>query len=258
MQKLNKPLSIVIFILFIGCGTSQFFKQTTFLKMEKTILKEEYPEQFFYWELDNTKQLWESELGETSYLNQYKDSLKMELGEEGLDKAIKNEQTQNIEKYHLEKATYRDTINALLVHNGTLGKIRKINYLEAQILNYQLKRFPLFSHPTEFHSFIATNENEQKIRIYFCSSDTEWPPKPKILIAQLEKDMEKGWKLKYHLHNHFCKKDKNYIGILAPSLADAQYFKMLAERFNLSKALITNGFHSVELDAAEFDQFESH
>lgn len=34
MQKLNKPLSIVIFILFMGCGASQFNKQTTLLETD--------------------------------------------------------------------------------------------------------------------------------------------------------------------------------------------------------------------------------
>jgi len=258
MKNKRLSINIVILAIFIGCGTNQFIQQTTFLSLKKTIMKEEYPEQFFYWDIDNSKQLWKPELGDVSYLNQYRDSLSMELGEEGLEQAIKNEQTQSIDKYLLHKGEYRDTINALLVHAGTLGKIRKINFLEAEILNYQLKRFPLFSHPTEFHGFIAMDEKEQKIRIYFCSSNTEWPPKAHILIEQLEKDMKKGWKLKYHLHNHYCKKDKNYIGILAPSLADAQYFKMLSERFNVHKALITNGFHTVELNHTEFHQFESH
>ena len=60
------------------------------------------------------------------------------------------------------------------------------------------------------------------------------------------------------MHNHYEDKETNYIGILAPSLADAQYYKMLSERFNISTALITNGFHTVEIDENQFDQFESH
>lgn len=251
---------ILIFILMmlIGCSSKKFVEQTTFLKLEKVMLKEEGFAQFFYLEIDDVKQLWELKLGEVNSLYKYRDSLRVALGAYGLEQAIKKEETQKLEKEIIEAAKDGDRKNALLVHTGTLGKIRKINFLEAQILNYQVSRFPMLSHPTEFHGFIANHKEEQKVRIYFCSSDRGWPPKPNILIDQLEKDMENGWELKYHLHNHYCDKDNNYIGILAPSLADAQYFKMLVERFNLRKALITNGFHTVELDPNELYKFESH
>ena len=257
MENIMLLIGLICIILF-GCNKKQTMEQTSFLKMEKVMLKEEKSAQFFYWEIDQSKQLWEFELGEVNYLDKYKDSLKMELGDSELEQAIRNEETQNLEAELVQTAENRDRTNALLVHTGILGKIRKINFLEAEILNYQIQRFPLFSHPTEFHGFIATHEKDQRLRVYFASSDTEWPPKPEVIINQLEEDIKNGWKLKYHLHNHYCKKDKNYIGILAPSLADAQYFKMLSERFNLSKALITNGFHTVEIDHSEFVKFESH
>lgn len=61
-----------------------------------------------------------------------------------------------------------------------------------------------------------------------------------------------------HLHNHYEPESNHYIGILAPSLADAQYYKFLAQKFCLQKALITNGFHTVEIKSANFDQFDSH
>ena len=257
-MKTTILLCILTCFVLMGCSTKKNLEQASFLKMEKVILKEEFPAQFLYWDLENNKQLWETKLGDVSYLLKYRDSLKLVLGASVYEEAVKKEASQNLEKTLIASAEDGDRKNALLVHTGTLGELRKINFLEAQILNYQIKRFPLLSHPTEFHGFIAMHENEQKIRIYFCSSDTEWPPKPQILIEQLEKDIKEGWRLKYHLHNHYCKEDKNYVGILAPSLADAQYFKMLAERFNVEKALITNGFHTVELQPSEFHRFESH
>jgi hypothetical protein len=116
----------------------------------------------------------------------------------------------------------------------------------------------MFSHPTEFHGFLAKNDQEKKIRVYFASSDTEWPPKPTVIIAALEKEMDRGWRLAGHLHNHYCKKVDDYIGILAPSLADAQYYKYLKEKFNIDKAFITNGFHTVEINKNDFEKLESH
>ncbi len=171
-------------------------------------------------------------MGEVKELYTYRDSLKLKLGVENYEATIQKESTQSLSKSLIGAAQNGDRINAMLVHTGSVGEIRKINFLESQILNYQIKRFPLLGHPTKFHAFIALNEGLGQIRIYFASSDTQWPPKPKILIEELQKEIRQGWKLKYNLHNHYELESNNYLGILAPSLADAQYFKMLSERFN--------------------------
>ena len=257
-MKTSKMLSLFLAVLFIGCASNNFIKQTSFLSLEKVILKEEGPEQFLYWEIENAKSLWATELGSVAALVAYQDSLSRALGPDQFKQAVAKEETQALPKTIIATAENGDRKNALLVHSGSLGKIRKINFLEAQVLNYQMERYPMFSQPTEFHGFIATHEEQQKLRVYFGASDTEWPPHPDALIEQLEKDRKQGWTLTYHLHNHYCKQDKDYIGILAPSLADAQYFKMLAERFQVKKTLITNGFHTVELEPREFYKFAAH
>jgi len=257
MKKLVASI-ILLAVLIQGC---KILKQQQFKPVEwteKVMLKKEGQEEFFYWELKDENILWGFELDEIRGLNKYKDSLVLELGNEKLESALEKETTQNLKKSLIEKEVDRDRINALLVHTGSIGRIRKINYLESEILNYQINRFPMFSHPTEFHGFIMKNEKEGKIRVYFASSDTEWPPKPGVIIDELEKEINRGWKLIGHLHNHFCKKDKDYVGILAPSLADAQYYKWLKADFKLEKALITNGFHTVEIESKDFEKFESH
>jgi len=225
---------------------------------QKVSLKEDYPEEFFYWELDNSESLWKHNLHNVPALMAYADTLKQTLGEKLFEEAIQKEADENLDIQLVEGEENGDRINAILVHSGHIGKIKKINYLESQILNYQLERFPLFSHPTEFHGFIIQNDSLNKIRVYFGASDTEWPPRPKILVDEVQKELNDGWKMIRHLHNHYCKADENYIGILAPSLADAQYFKMLKDRFQLDKATITNGFHTVEIDSSDFEKFESH
>ena len=114
--------------MLIGCSSKKFVEQTTFLKLEKVMLQEEGFAQFFYWEIDDVKQLWELELGEVNSLYKYRDSLRVALGAYGLEQAIKKEETQKLEKEIIEAAKDGDRKNALLVHMGTLGKIRKINF----------------------------------------------------------------------------------------------------------------------------------
>ncbi len=215
-------------------------------------------DQFIIWEIDNKASLWEFDLGEVKGIDTYRDSLIMKIGEERLMAAVQKESTQDMDHGSISEESDGDKINAHLVHSGESGLLRKINCLEAQLLNYQLMRYPLFSHPTEFHGFIGFNAELDKYRVYFAASDTEWPPKPRLLLDEIDKDLERGWQLKYHLHNHYSDASGDYIGILAPSMADAQYFKFLAEDYAIEKAFITNGFHTVVIEASEFNDFRSH
>ena len=250
--------TLILLLTIQGCIASNKLEMKSIEGVKKVILQKEGAEEFFYWEIEDEKGLWDFELGEVLALKAYKDSMRFALGEKLYDTEVKSESIQDLDTSLLEKVVNGDRINALLVHTGSVGKIRNINYLEAQILNYQIRRFPMFSKPTEFHAFIMRHADKEKIRVYFGASDTEWPPHPTVLIKEVKKEQSNGWTLIRHLHNHYCKKDKNYVGILAPSLADAQYFKMLKERFNVEKTLITNGINTVEIESNDFSDFESH
>jgi hypothetical protein len=129
--------------------------------------------------------------------------------------------------------------------------------LETQLLDYQINRYPLLSHPTEFHGFILLHDSLNLVRVYFAASDQPWPPKPNIILEAVKNDLKMGWTFKYHLHNHYEPKSNNYLGILAPSTTDAQYYSFLSEEYNLKKAIITNGFHTVEIQEEEFKKLKS-
>ena len=253
-----KRLIIILTIALAGCQTLNRMHTDLQTSKDKVMLKKEGPEEFFYWELKEDNSLWDLDIGNVPELFKYRDTLNLVLGTSVYKTAISKQSKQNMDTALLEQELDGDKINNLLVHSGSVGNIRKINFLESQILNYQMNRFPMFSFPTEFHVFITHNRKEEKIRVYFGASDTEWPPHPTIILDELKMDENKGWKLKYHLHNHYCKKEENYVGILAPSLADAQYYKMLKEKFRLEIALITNGFHTVQIKNEDFEKFESH
>jgi hypothetical protein len=212
---------------------------------------------FQYWSLKNEPFLWESMLGEVRDLEIFKDSLEDVLGKESFIETIKKESSQQTSFDTLDSEN-GDLFNSKLVHAGSAGKIRPINFLEAELLNYQLARYPLLSHPTEFQGFLLFNESKDSVKVYFAASDQPWPPKPAVILESIEKDLKQGWTLEYHLHNHYEPKTNNYLGILAPSLADAQFFSFLSEDYGLDKALITNGFHTVEIESKEFPKFKSH
>ncbi|UTW65478.1 hypothetical protein KFE94_12550 [bacterium SCSIO 12643] len=248
---------IVLTILFIGCDADTSMEDLLMKDVEKVMLSKEGPTEFFYFELKDRPEIWASNPDNIAAIQSYRDSVQHQLGSSKYAQTVHKESVQDLDSDRLKNAVNGDSINALLVHTGKIGSIRDMNFLESCLLNYQVSRFPLFSTPTEFHGFILSHKKTGIIRVYFGASDTEWPPQPRIILKELT-ELDHNWKLIYHLHNHYCKEDGDYVGILAPSLADAQYFKMLKEQFSLEKAIITNGFHTVEIDSSDFEKFESH
>ncbi len=249
---------LVFLILLSACFNKKSTLRFQAPQFEKRLVLQDGHAEFSVWEFEDQAILWTYTLGAVPHIDEYRDSLALVLGQEGLEKAIAVEADQSRDLALLEEEQNGADRNADLVHTGTVGHIRPINYLEAFILNYQLGRFPLLGHPTEFHGFIAKHPGKNLVRVYFAASDAPWPPKPRPVMDAMEDDLERGWKLVYHLHNHYCEEDKDYIGILAPSMPDAQYFKMLANRYDLQKALITNAYHTVEIEAKHFSRFDSH
>jgi len=248
-------LVFAITYLLTNCQNNKTEQLFSLKELAPVVLETKGKEIFQYWQLENKSLLWATDLGQVTALKSYRDSLEIVLGKESFDRAVKKEASQSNTADTLPSEN-GDLINARLVHSGRVGKIRAVNFLEAQLLNYQLSRYPLLSHPTEFHGFILTNDSLNQVRVYFAASDQPWPPKPTVILESIKMDLKQGWNLKYHLHNHYEPKINNYVGILAPSLADAQFFGFLSEDFNLGNALITNGFNSVEIARKEFAKFK--
>ncbi len=249
--KLFTGLCFTISVFIISCKSSVNEKQFSLKTLTTIVMKKNAAEIFQYWEFKNEAFLWDTNFIQPPNLKLYKDTLSKILGEEILKLTIHKLALQDI-FFKSINAINGDSINTQLIHSKTLGKIRPINYLEAQLLDYQINRYPLLSHPTEFHGFILLHDSLNIVRVYFAASNQPWPPKPTIILESLKNDLKMGWVFKYHLHNHYEPKSNNYLGILAPSMTDAQYYLFLSEEYKLQNALITNGFHTVEIKREDF------
>jgi len=249
-------LICVVTLLLTSWQNNKSIQSFSLKDLAPVVMEQNGNEIFQYWEFENKPLLWENEPGQVMALKSYSDSLEAILGAQSFRKAVQKEADQStpLDTLNLKNG---DLINARLVHSGSVGKIRAIRLLEAQILNYQLIRYPLLSHPTEFQGFILLNDSLNHVRVYFGASDQPWPPKPKVIMESIKKDLKQGWNLKYHLHNHYEPKSNNYVGILAPSVADAQFYGFLSQDYKLENALITNGFYTVEIKSQEFPKFRS-
>ena len=254
MNKRMKYLSglfLAVIIFIMSCHNNGKRQHLSLKTLPPLVIGKNGAEIFQYWEFRNDHFLWDTNFVQLPDLKLFKDSLNNILGKDTLKLIVQKLALQDI-SYKSVKTENGDSINTQLVHSKTLGKIRPINFLEAQLLDYQLSRYPLLSHPTEFHGFILLHDSLNLVRVYFAASDQPWPPKPKVILEAVKKDLKQGWTLKYHLHNHYEPKSNYYLGILAPSMTDAQYYLFLSEDYNLDCALITNGFHTVEIQREEF------
>lgn len=247
-------LFFLVLIFIIGCGTKE--QPITLNTLTPFILKKNGAEIFQFWELKNDPSLWDTDFVQPSSIKLYKDSVSKILGKDTFKLTLLALAFQD-NSYKSVDTKNGDTINDQLIHSKALGKIRPINYLEAQLLDYQLSRYPLLSHPTEFHGFILLHDSLNLVKVYFAASDQPWPPKPNVVLDAVKNDLKRGWTFKYHLHNHYEPKTNRYLGILAPSMTDAQFFLFLSEEYNLKQAIITNGFHTVEIEREEFQKLES-
>jgi len=243
--------------LLTNCQSNKKDESLSLKGITPVVIAKKGNEVFQYWEFANKPLTWMVNTAQVAELDSYKDSLETILGKNSFQSAVQKEAANNnpIDTMHSENG---DLINARLVHSGSVGIIRPMNSLEAQLLNYQLARYPLLSHPTEFHGFILLHDSLNLIRVYFAASDQPWPPKPTVILESIKNDLKLGWNLKYHMHNHYEPKTNSYVGILAPSMADAQFFAFLSEDFSLGNALITNGFYTVEINRNEFSKFKAH
>lgn len=230
--------------------------QVSLSEISPNVIQIEGASLFQYWEIDHESYLWDDGLGEVIYLNSYIDSVSKILEQHRFQSIL--EERETVLPSSIDSTLKESLGNEDLVKYGFAGRIATISFIESEILNYQLSRYPLLSHPTEFHGFILESIDKSKIRIYFASSDQPWPPKATPLISHIEKDLTNGWQLKYHLHNHYESENEGYIGKMSASLADVHYFKILRSRFNLTEARITNGFSTLILMSSDFDLLKSN
>lgn len=152
--------------------------------------------------------------------------------------------------------------NNRVIAEGAVGAVRPINCLEAAVFAYQAERFSMIDQPTEFHGVLVTSASGDRHRIYFAASAALFPPKPVQIMERVEADVAAGWTLSAHLHNHTWHFDSpdgedDTYGITAPSTPDVHYYRALRDGLGLQRALVTNGFDTVEIRADELDALEA-
>lgn len=154
----------------------------------------------------------------------------------------------------------REQRNNELARSGRVGRIRPIHCLEALLFAYQHNRYSQLTHPTEFLASILRKRvgDEMHLRVQFAGGGDMLPPKSLYGIDRIEQAIADGWVLWVVLHNHTVKEHQGrpWLSAPVPSTSDVDISRSVARDLGLRQVRVTNGFYTIEVDAAELGELQ--
>jgi len=152
-----------------------------------------------------------------------------------------------------------------LVISGQAGAIERATCLENLLIAEHTARFPLKQYPSEFMAFVLRDATYgSRLRIYFSSGDgksTNYGPPVSIeILSAVERDIEQGWIVLFHLHNHpfMLNALPDFLGgTVVPSDGDLQAYELWSQIYFLREARITNGFSTIRIADTDLKMLES-
>lgn len=138
--------------------------------------------------------------------------------------------------------------------SGSVGRLRPVSCLESFLHDNHLRRF---SGETEFAAYVLTRKGSRDAVVLVLSQRTDGVSMNDFLWEILKKHRHQGWKVAMHLHNHpffFNNPYGDIAGTVLPSAPDLETYVEGRRSFGLESAVVTNGFDSFELSAAEFSR----
>lgn len=168
--------------------------------------------------------------------------------------------------FRAELPIYRRILRKPSFFRPPLGNIQEAGCLETLLLSKHLNRHPEQSRPTEFFALVLEKirPGDPTLRIYFASGGESSAPPLDLVLKELKDDLRDGWRMRAHLHNHFVELERletlgfgsgdpvDIAGTLIPSQADRRSFLSWKERFGLKEGWITNGLHTLRIQAGQF------
>jgi hypothetical protein len=201
-----------------------------------------------YWLVENRPQFYESTLPSSPPLLAFR---------ERINASIDVEPSAVLER-QLPYVSGGDAENVRRVLRSA-GSIRTMNCLEALLLATQAERSTsqgrsMYTHPTEFSSYVLRRGN--LLKIWHYTVDQPGIRGLVVLHDPLMADVQQGWVVVTHIHNHnFFPDTERVLGGVAPSATDIQYLRNVRGSLGVTRAVIVNGFHSIDIFAADFDRF---
>jgi len=241
-------ISILNLIFFVGCTSSGLKNKTDLCKFknEPVVIKKQNESLLQYWEFETGSLSDKKDFENLKYFNSYQRRIKNEV------KDLKQE-TLRARSYPLEKPGDQQNMRVV---KPLLSSVRKINCQEALLLDLQGSRVDLVKKPTEFLAFEFHKKNKKRLLYY--TSNSEGIRALGYIHQFIQTFIDEGWELRVNIHNHILNlNDDNFRGTIGPSVSDAFVYQMELKDFNLPKAIITNGFDSLEIPSNVFSMLST-
>ena len=152
-----------------------------------------------------------------------------------------------------------DAENVRIVLSGDAGTIRPMNCLEALLLATQTERsarkgYSMYSRPTEFLSYVLVRGDS--LKVWYYTVDQAGVRALGRLHDPVTADVRAGWAVRTNIHNHnFFPDSARVLGGVVPSATDVQALRNMRTSIGLTRASITNGFHTIDIEPADVDRF---
>jgi hypothetical protein len=152
-----------------------------------------------------------------------------------------------------------DAENVRLALDGAAGTIREMSCLEALLVAAQSERSlaqgrSMYTHPTEFVSWVLARGDT--LKVWYYTVDQPGVRALSTVNDRVAADVAAGWRVLANIHNHnFFPGTERVLGGVVPSAVDVQAMRSARDALGLPRATITNGFHSIDITAAELERF---
>lgn len=156
----------------------------------------------------------------------------------------------------------REGVNEALMYSG-VGRVRRIQCLEAALFARQHTRYSQLRQPTEFIAHILRRAHGtspfEVFKVYFGASDEMFPPKSFYGLAEVRADVAAGWTYQAVLHNHTIRSLSGNValGVPAPSTSDVEMFTGLVASLGLREVLVTNGLFTGVVAGEHLSRFST-
>ena len=171
--------------------------------------------------------------------------------------AAKGIETDPVKLLQASPATGNLKINNDLVVYRAAEWIRPAGCFEKYLVGYQHARIDTFAAPTEFMAMVLRSADGARLRIYFYTINQDGIGRVGPVSEPALADVKQGWRVVLGMHTHVFHPGQPMLdGILAPSIADADFNANFAEESGMYSAWITNGIHTVRIPAEAFGLFK--
>lgn len=243
-----------LFAVFIVLTTTQFASAECYLERGEITKSQDLSYQT--WEFEDSDFLWSNIISRDSAISDYQQAVSEII--HSLDPFAIIEKQTPIFIQDPRPSMKGEVFNSTLVLQGKAGYVRDISCLESLMVQEQTALFPLATYPHEFLASIFKKvvNGKSKVKVVLRLGVTTFQ---KPVESDILNSVSESWIFWGHIHNHPFElakyPDQIFQGLMAPSLSDVQMYRNWFKEFGLQRALITNGFHTIEISSKEFNQF---